>query len=533
MSHLSFKTAHIPLLGIFSALSVMMLILVSCGKGRQVNADEENALSLRRVRHVQNLYNMDPGGEIVPEITSVIDSMRTSGMDRYYFAAVNVLIDRLFRDGRLAEADSLAVRMRNEAETVGDSVSLAMARRVRGQMFYKLSQPQRALNELLSAEGLVSRPLSSAAGFGTAASLQEWIWIVAGSLNDTARMNKAGMEYADMVEEYSKTGKLKDSINHYPVTALAFLGQKELCGNRMDKAFIFLDSASNLTVKGIPSRAYEHLYNIRCRARLAKDDFEGALSDVDTLLSTHKDFPWFYLDDLLLKSRLLENAGRCAESTQTLSEYIALHDSLVSRITDQRLHNLTVLYRTEIDREHEQGNRFKFFGLGAASLLFLVLFGVAAGHAVRERKRNRLLVERLHEMDRATESVYQTQGTDSMENLTDIERLDRYMYTERPYTDPALGRKELAEYSGLSQEAVGHIIKGERGCSVKGYINSFRLEEARRLLKEENGEGIAEIAVNLGFGTPRTFQRAFKERYDMSPSQYRAAATSLKDNESQ
>ncbi|MDE7109059.1 MAG: hypothetical protein K2O49_03715, partial [Muribaculaceae bacterium] len=115
----------------------MMLILVSCGKGRQVNAEEENALSLRRVQHVQNLYNMDPGGEIVPEITSVIDSMRTSGMDRYYFAAVNVLIDRLFRDGRLAEADSLAVRMRNEAETVGDSVSLAMARRVRGQMFYK------------------------------------------------------------------------------------------------------------------------------------------------------------------------------------------------------------------------------------------------------------------------------------------------------------------------------------------------------------------------------------------------------------
>lgn len=528
-----FLIRHINFRFLITVVALLCMIMCSCDGDRKDGGENVDSESLKRVLYVQSLYNMNPGGDIVQEISSVIDTMRDCGRDRYYFAAVNVLIDRLFADGRLAEADSLAVRMRKEAEEEADSVSLAMARRVRAQMFYKLSQPGRALPELLAARGLVINPVRSVADFGTASSIQEWLWIVARSLNDTVLMNEAGIEYAGLVSKYEETGDLKDEVRHYPVTSLAFQGQAALTDNDMGSVENLLDSASSLTVPGIPSRAYEHLYNVRSRARLAGKDYKGALEDVDTLLTTHKDFPWFYLDDLLLKAKILEAAGKCAESTRVFSEYVAVHDSLTSKTTDQRLHNLTVLYRTEIDREHERVNRFRLIGLGAASLLFLLLFGVATVHAAREKRRNRLLVERLHELDRANESVYQTQSGESTDNLTDIERLDRYMFTERPYTNPALGRKELAEFSGLSQDAVGQLIKDERGCTVRIYINLFRLEEARRLLKSSGGGSIADMAVNLGFGTARTFQRAFKERYDMSPSQYRTTVTSLKDDDTQ
>ncbi|MDE5814063.1 MAG: helix-turn-helix domain-containing protein [Muribaculaceae bacterium] len=59
------------------------------------------------------------------------------------------------------------------------------------------------------------------------------------------------------------------------------------------------------------------------------------------------------------------------------------------------------------------------------------------------------------------------------------------------------------------------------------YINSFRAEEARRLLDTDAEITVSEIAGRLGFGTARTLQRAFKERYDMTPTQYREASKAL------
>ena len=138
-------------------------------------------------------------------------------------------------------------------------------------------------------------------------------------------------------------------------------------------------------------------------------------------------------------------------------------------------------------------------------------------------------MERLEQLDRAAETVC-TQEKGKVEDgdiITPISRLDQYMIKQRPYTDPSLSRKELAEFMGMTQDSLGQLIKNEKGMSVRTYINSFRLEEARKLLGSESTEGIAEMAVRLGFGTSRTLQRAFKERYDMSPTQYRDASKEI------
>ena len=107
------------------------------------------------------------------------------------------------------------------------------------------------------------------------------------------------------------------------------------------------------------------------------------------------------------------------------------------------------------------------------------------------------------------------------------------MASERPYTNPALSRKELSEFMGIPQDSLAQIIRSQRDCSVHAYINSFRLEEARRILDTDSKESIADIAVRLGFGTARTLQRAFKERFDMTPSQYRATSDEIRNTDNQ
>ncbi|MDE5880649.1 MAG: helix-turn-helix domain-containing protein [Muribaculaceae bacterium] len=511
---------------------ILSLSLFTSCKNTKVDKATADQEALRQVLYVQSLYNTHPGEDIVPQLVDVIDSMRNAGRNPYYFAAVNILIDRLFSDGRFAEADSLAVRMGTEALEDSDSISMAMAKRVRAQMLYKLSQPEGAFKVLEPAGSYIPNPYRSGSDFGTATSIQEWLWIIARELGDTVNMNKAGMSYANMVETNSTLNDWNDATCHYPVSALAFKAEDSFSKRDMKSAKALLDSASSKILPTLPSRAYEHFYAVRCKVRAADSNWQGAIADVDTLLKTHKDFPWFYLKDLLLKAEILNMAGKHEESAKAYSNYIAFHDSLSNKITDKRLHDLTVLYRTEIDQEQKRADRFRMFAFGSVICLLLILLVLALLHAAREKKRNRLLVERLKEFDRATETVYQIEQEVS-EVLPLIDRLDRYMFIEAPYTNPALSRKELAEFIGLTQDALGQLIKTEKGVSVRTYINSFRLEAARKILGSNSNEGIAEIAVKLGFGTARTLQRAFKERYDMSPTQYREASNENKTSENQ
>ena len=53
------------------------------------------------------------------------------------------------------------------------------------------------------------------------------------------------------------------------------------------------------------------------------------------------------------------------------------------------------------------------------------------------------------------------------------------------------------------------------------YINSLRVSAASRYLSGTD-KSITEISELVGFGTSRTFNRAFLKQFGKSPSEYRA-----------
>lgn len=80
---------------------------------------------------------------------------------------------------------------------------------------------------------------------------------------------------------------------------------------------------------------------------------------------------------------------------------------------------------------------------------------------------------------------------------------------------------------------VGRVIKDFSGFSnLSAYINNYRLEYAYRLLRDlDNKQTIDSIAKASGFSTVRTFQRLFKERYGMTPAEFRESYPGLRTNE--
>lgn len=514
---------------IVAAVVAVMLsgFVLSCGRGDSTSGSGAD-LAERRVLRAQALRNLSPDDDIVPELTLIVDSMARDGRDVCYFAALNVLIDQLFSESRFAEADTLAVRMQHEAEAEDNRLARAIAHRVRGQMLYKLSQPDRALTEFGAARSLIPDSSSGLKEFSTLASIDEWRWIAARAVGDSAMMRRAAQGYAAAVHREMSRG-WRDSTAHFPVTALAFDAAVALADHNLNESGRLLSEAGGQRLPYLPARAYEHYYAVLANSRAAAGDYDSAIAALDTLLLAHRDFPWFYLVDLREKAHLLSDAGRHRESAAASARYVAMHDSLMSAQTDRRLQDLTVLYRSEIDREQRRADNFMKWGLGGVSLLLLVLLVVSYRSARSERKKNRLLVERLREADQLN-VVSQPQSAPE-EPESDMDRLDRYMMTVRPYTDPALSRRELAAYLGVTPDEVARIIRRERDMSVLAYINSCRLDEARRVLESDSAEAVGALAERLGFGTARTLQRAFRDHFDMSPTQYRNLAHAVKGSD--
>ena len=80
--------------------------------------------------------------------------------------------------------------------------------------------------------------------------------------------------------------------------------------------------------------------------------------------------------------------------------------------------------------------------------------------------------------------------------------------------------EEAAEYLHVSKFYVSHLLNDKLNISFNGYINSLRVADAVAML-DDGGVDMTEIAQKSGFNTVRTFNRAFKDIYGVSPTMYK------------
>ncbi len=81
--------------------------------------------------------------------------------------------------------------------------------------------------------------------------------------------------------------------------------------------------------------------------------------------------------------------------------------------------------------------------------------------------------------------------------------------------------EDLGARVSLSPSRLGHLFRSETGTGVVEALTAMRLREAARLL-EYTDRAVAEIAADLGFGSPFYFSRRFAARYGEGPRAYRA-----------
>lgn len=95
------------------------------------------------------------------------------------------------------------------------------------------------------------------------------------------------------------------------------------------------------------------------------------------------------------------------------------------------------------------------------------------------------------------------------------EYLDRCFSTEEP---PRVS--ELASVLGISRETLSREFAASYRMPLSAYLKRRQIRHAKKLLSE-SALSTTQIAYLCGFGTRRTFYRAFRRGTSMTPDEYR------------
>jgi len=110
-----------------------------------------------------------------------------------------------------------------------------------------------------------------------------------------------------------------------------------------------------------------------------------------------------------------------------------------------------------------------------------------------------------------------------------IEQLARHMEKEKPYLTPALTLEKLAGQLRMQPRLLSNIINRHFDCNFFEFINSYRVEEAKRMLadKQYADKNMLDIMLDVGFNSKATFNTLFKKKAGMTPSEYRKSVNAV------
>lgn len=493
------------------------------------NARHDTAdLGLAYVSYFQSLNNMNRDEGFMTDVYPALTFLSDTKQYDYYFALYNMLVNRLFSHRFYQKAQDEAADMYLQAKKLQQPLGMAMALRVQGQIYYKLNLYDKAYASLQEGREICPSYQENLNTFMTAQSLCEWLIMTCIKTEAFEELLPLADHYGDMLAYWNEKGWY-DPSGHCPVTYHSLRSIAFLKVDRVSEAQDCLEKAREYMRPEFPARAYEHFYEACYMYMYEKGEYKEAIAQVDTLMETHRDYFPFLLDDMLVKAELLSLDGQSHESIRLYRNYISASDSIAKIDIARQIEELRIQHQVEkMEQENRQKTRYLQLSL-VIIMLIALLFSLSVLYAKKLNIKNRVLVDPLEEHDKWVSNFLPLSEKRKEQSVEDVSaevmrQLNLYMTNERPYRNPALDRKELAKALLVSERILANSIREKNGQTVLEYITMFRLENARRLLALEESVTVKEIAEQCGFGTLRTFQRSFRDKYGMPPSQYRNIA---------
>lgn len=98
--------------------------------------------------------------------------------------------------------------------------------------------------------------------------------------------------------------------------------------------------------------------------------------------------------------------------------------------------------------------------------------------------------------------------------------LTRWMSEAKPYLNPDFKLIDLRAVLPMNRTYLSRFINDTYGCSFYQFVNRFRIDEAKRLMQEQPGMKMADIATRCGFSSRTVFTNTFTHEVGISPTEW-------------
>lgn len=232
---------------------------------------------------------------------------------------------------------------------------------------------------------------------------------------------------------------------------------------------------------------------------------------------------------IILRSRAItaRDKGNFAKALDYQTRYATLSKVVSDSLHRSEAHDYAARYHAqeqqlEIQEKEAEAERLHIISLAIAVMALLAI--AFAVYFFRQKRivteKNRALVRMINEQISEPLSLISTRkGTEDEAPV--FNSIDAAIRTERLYANFNLQRQDICDRFNIGRHALNDLLtEYADGQSFPQYINTIRLEEVLRLLRNEPGMTISAIADEVGF-TPANLREQFKRKYGMTPAEYR------------
>ncbi|RHJ84890.1 AraC family transcriptional regulator [Parabacteroides sp. AM08-6] len=270
------------------------------------------------------------------------------------------------------------------------------------------------------------------------------------------------------------------------------------------------------------------------------NELTGMLDPADSLSPAH-------LQIALNLAEAYEQTNRHPEAIAQLKRCIVLRDSIELNEEKSDALEMATIYETQdkermIDLQTNELNRNRLLlisACGAIFLLGLILYLIARNWRTTRRK-NITMAKQIREQLAYSKSIEQqltllethpeeqadmpdtentTQNITGKEELL-FEKFRLLISGQEMYRNPKLTRDEITTRMGINKNILSTMLQKCAGMNFTDYVNHFRLAYVLERLADSD-DTIETIAEEAGFGSARNLYRVFRNKYDMSPTDYK------------
>ena len=151
------------------------------------------------------------------------------------------------------------------------------------------------------------------------------------------------------------------------------------------------------------------------------------------------------------------------------------------------------------------------------SLWWLAPLAAAIGVAISvlTRKYRQLKASTQDKVPMATTSISnENPATDLMHSINEL------MEHEKLYLNSELKVNDIAKIFHVHRNDISACINSQTGYTFAQYINRYRIDYAKELMRCEPNKKISQIWIESGFGSEQTFFKAFRAATGMSPKEW-------------